>query len=175
VTSHGRITGRQETSARTLPLAFLEPAIVEAMIEGRQPIGLTPRTLKRIGMLPCSWPEQRRRPGIPNLRQRPHPPFLRLMVWPRKAPLETFPEKSAAPGKRVASPSAKTAASGASDISRKTRPFLNSRNRQPRMAGLVVGRHDSNLRQHRYERSAEDGDCSGNPRFSASLAQSGSE
>ena len=51
--------------SRTLPLAFLEPAIVEAIIEGRQPIGLTPRTLKRIGMLPCSWPEQRRRLGFP--------------------------------------------------------------------------------------------------------------
>ena len=51
--------------SRTLPLAFLEPAIIEAIIEGRQPIGLTPRTLKRIGMLPCSWPEQRRRLGFP--------------------------------------------------------------------------------------------------------------
>jgi hypothetical protein len=50
--------------SRTLPLAFLEPAIVEAVIDSRQPIGLTPRTLKRIGMLPCSWPEQRRRLGI---------------------------------------------------------------------------------------------------------------
>jgi site-specific DNA recombinase len=51
--------------SRTLPLTFLEPAIVEAIIEGRQPIGLTPRPLKRIGMLPCSWPEQRRRLGFP--------------------------------------------------------------------------------------------------------------
>jgi hypothetical protein len=51
--------------SRTLPLAFLEPAIVEAIVEGRQPIGLTPRTLERIGMLPCSWPEQRRRLGFP--------------------------------------------------------------------------------------------------------------
>src|SRR5215469_2612895 len=49
--------------SRILPLAFLEPAIIEAIVEGRQPIGLTPRTLKRIGMLPCSWPEPRRRLG----------------------------------------------------------------------------------------------------------------
>ena len=27
--------------SRTLPLAFLEPTIIEAIIEGRQPIGLT--------------------------------------------------------------------------------------------------------------------------------------
>ena len=51
--------------SRTLPLAFLEPAIVAAIMEGRQPIGLTPRTLKRTGMLPCSWPDQRRRLGFP--------------------------------------------------------------------------------------------------------------
>src|SRR5215467_13812640 len=47
--------------SRSLPLAFLESAIIEAIVEGRQPIDLTPRTLKRIGMLPCSWLEQRRR------------------------------------------------------------------------------------------------------------------
>jgi hypothetical protein len=40
--------------SRTLPLAYLEPAIVEAILDARQPIGLTPRTLKRIGMLPRS-------------------------------------------------------------------------------------------------------------------------
>ena len=32
----------------------------------RQPIGLTPRMLKRIGMLPRSWPEQRRSLGFPD-------------------------------------------------------------------------------------------------------------
>jgi hypothetical protein len=46
--------------SRTLPLAFLEPAIVEAIIEGRQPIGLTPRMLKRIGMLPGERPRVQR-------------------------------------------------------------------------------------------------------------------
>jgi site-specific DNA recombinase len=47
--------------SRTLPLAFLAPDIVEAIIEGRQPIGLTPRQLKRIGDLPHRWDDQRRR------------------------------------------------------------------------------------------------------------------
>jgi len=51
--------------SRTLPLAFLAPAIVEAIMEGRQPVGLTPRALERIGMLPCSWDDQRRRLGFP--------------------------------------------------------------------------------------------------------------
>ncbi len=46
--------------SRTLPLAFLAPDIVEAIPEGRQPIDLTPRKLKRIGTLPCRWDDQRR-------------------------------------------------------------------------------------------------------------------
>jgi site-specific DNA recombinase len=50
--------------SRTLPLAFLAPDIVEAILDGRQPIGLTPRQLKRIGALPCRWDDQRRRLGF---------------------------------------------------------------------------------------------------------------
>jgi site-specific DNA recombinase len=52
--------------SRTLPLAFLAPAIVEAILEGRQPVGLTPRGLERIGMLPHTWDDQRRRLGFPT-------------------------------------------------------------------------------------------------------------
>jgi site-specific DNA recombinase len=43
----------------TLPLAFLAPDIVEAILAGRQPIALTPRQLSRIGTLPCRWVDQR--------------------------------------------------------------------------------------------------------------------
>ena len=50
--------------SRTLPLAFLAPDIVEAVIEGRQPIGLTPRQLNRIENLPHQWIDQRRRLGF---------------------------------------------------------------------------------------------------------------
>jgi hypothetical protein len=51
--------------ADALPiLAFLAPDIVEAILDGRQPIGLTPRQLKRIGALPCRWDDQRRRLGF---------------------------------------------------------------------------------------------------------------
>jgi site-specific DNA recombinase len=50
--------------SRTLPLAFLTPDIVEAILGGRQPIDLTPRRLKRMGALPCRWAEQRRRLGF---------------------------------------------------------------------------------------------------------------
>ena len=50
--------------SRTLPLAFLAPDIVEAILEGRQPIGLTPRQLKRIGALPRRWDDQRRLLGF---------------------------------------------------------------------------------------------------------------
>jgi len=50
--------------SRTLPLAFLSPDIVEAILDGRQPVDLTPRRLTRIGVLPCRWDEQRRRCGF---------------------------------------------------------------------------------------------------------------
>lgn len=50
--------------SRTLPLAFLAPEIVEAILEGRQPIDLTPRRLKRIGTLPVRWDDQRRSLGF---------------------------------------------------------------------------------------------------------------
>jgi site-specific DNA recombinase len=50
--------------SRTLPLAFLAPDIVEAIVEGRQSIGLTPRQFKRIGVLPFRWDDQRRRLGF---------------------------------------------------------------------------------------------------------------
>ena len=43
-----------------IPLAFLAPDIVEAIIEGRQPVELTAARLKRMRHLPASWAEQRR-------------------------------------------------------------------------------------------------------------------
>ena len=44
---------------RTLNLAFLAPDIVEAILDGRQPAGLTARKLKRMSDLPLDWSEQR--------------------------------------------------------------------------------------------------------------------
>jgi hypothetical protein len=49
--------------SRSLPLAFLAPDIVEAILQGRQPVELTVLRLKRIG-LPLSWVEQRRLLGF---------------------------------------------------------------------------------------------------------------
>ncbi len=49
--------------SRTLPLAFLAPDIVIAVLEGRQPVELTPRHLKR-GVLAGSWKEQRQALGF---------------------------------------------------------------------------------------------------------------
>ena len=45
--------------SRFLPLAFLAPDIVEAILAGRQPVELTPEKLKRLRDLPKSWEEQR--------------------------------------------------------------------------------------------------------------------
>jgi hypothetical protein len=50
--------------SRTLPLAFLAPDIIEAILAGRQPIELTPRKLKQIGTLPSGWDAQRRCFGL---------------------------------------------------------------------------------------------------------------
>ena len=45
---------------RVLPLAFLAPDIVEAILGGRQPVTLTARYLKRLKPIPAMWSEQRR-------------------------------------------------------------------------------------------------------------------
>ncbi len=50
--------------SRVLPLAFLAPDIVEAIVKGRQPVALTTRYLKRLKPLPASWVEQRRLLGF---------------------------------------------------------------------------------------------------------------
>ena len=48
---------------RTIPLAFLAPDIVEAILQGRQPLGLTAEKLMR-GRLPACWEQQRRLLGF---------------------------------------------------------------------------------------------------------------
>jgi hypothetical protein len=49
----------QADVSRALPLAFLAPDIVQAILDGRQPVVLTAARLRRI-RLPHSWVEQRR-------------------------------------------------------------------------------------------------------------------
>ncbi len=51
--------------SRVLPLAFLAPDIVEAILDGRQPLNLTARDLKRLKPLPTSWAIQRQVLGFP--------------------------------------------------------------------------------------------------------------
>jgi DNA invertase Pin-like site-specific DNA recombinase len=46
--------------SRSLPLAFLAPDVVEAILQGSQPVGLVSRRLKRIAALPARWHDQRR-------------------------------------------------------------------------------------------------------------------
>jgi site-specific DNA recombinase len=48
-----------------LPLAFLSPAIVEAIAAGRQPAELTAQTLIKRVMLPLDWSSQKRVLGMP--------------------------------------------------------------------------------------------------------------
>lgn len=51
---------RRSHLSRLARLRFLAPDIVTAIIEGRQPVELTARTLLRIADLPLAWSEQRR-------------------------------------------------------------------------------------------------------------------
>ena len=51
--------------SRVLPLAFLAPDIVQTILEGRQPLNLTARDLKRLKPLPTSWADQRQVLGFP--------------------------------------------------------------------------------------------------------------
>ncbi|MBY0509252.1 MAG: hypothetical protein K2P94_03780 [Rhodospirillaceae bacterium] len=46
--------------SRALPLAFLAPSIIEAILDGKQPADLTAERLRRMAQLPHSWDEQRR-------------------------------------------------------------------------------------------------------------------
>ena len=50
--------------SRVLPLAFLAPDIVEAILDGRQPPELTAARLKRMRNLPLDWQQQRRYLGF---------------------------------------------------------------------------------------------------------------
>jgi len=50
--------------SRILPLAFLAPDIVEAILAGSQPIGLTANRLKRLSPLPADWADQQRMLGF---------------------------------------------------------------------------------------------------------------
>ncbi|MBI2719074.1 MAG: recombinase family protein [Rhizobiales bacterium] len=52
--------------SRLLPLAFLAPDIVEAIIAGRQPLELTTTHLKRFESLPLDWQQQRNVLGFPT-------------------------------------------------------------------------------------------------------------
>ncbi len=49
---------------KALKLAFLAPDIVQAIIEGRQPVDLTAARLMRLSNLPASWEDQRRLLGF---------------------------------------------------------------------------------------------------------------
>jgi hypothetical protein len=50
--------------SRFLPLVFLAPDIVEAILAGVQPVELIPEKLKRLRNLPKSWEEQRQLLGF---------------------------------------------------------------------------------------------------------------
>jgi hypothetical protein len=67
--------------SRLLPLAFLAPDIVEAILEGQQPVELTADRLKRMTPVPLAWSEQRKALGFEGL-----PAFK---FWRRKPATET--------------------------------------------------------------------------------------
>ena len=53
--------------SRSLQLAFLAPDLVEAILDGTQPVALTPERLKRALELPLLWHEQRAMLGVGEL------------------------------------------------------------------------------------------------------------
>ena len=50
--------------SRQLPLAFLAPGIVDAILQGRQPVGLTAKSLLRVAEVPCDWDSQAKALGF---------------------------------------------------------------------------------------------------------------
>ncbi len=54
----------QGDASRVMRLGLLAPDIVEAILDGRQPVELTAASLKRIGELPNSWRAQRKALGF---------------------------------------------------------------------------------------------------------------
>jgi len=59
--------GSENDVSRFLPLAFLAPDIVEAIIAGEHPPDLSAERLKRLRSLPHSWAEQRQSLGFAQL------------------------------------------------------------------------------------------------------------
>ncbi|NNE89320.1 MAG: recombinase family protein, partial [Silicimonas sp.] len=57
---------RSGSVSRILPLAWLAPEISVAILEGRQPVNLTAKSLRSLRALPLSWKEQRRILGFPH-------------------------------------------------------------------------------------------------------------
>ena len=45
--------------SRNIRFAFLAPDIVDAILDGRQPVDLTTETLRRLPQLPADWESQR--------------------------------------------------------------------------------------------------------------------
>lgn len=50
--------------ARVIRLGFLAPDIVTAILDGRQPVGLTANKLANDSRLPIAWPEQHQALGF---------------------------------------------------------------------------------------------------------------
>ena len=75
VQSIAAIAAREEICAgdvsRFLPLAFLSPQIVAAILEGRQPVEMTSETLKRMPTLPLDWDDQHSALGFDSQAHRP--------------------------------------------------------------------------------------------------------
>jgi len=64
VASFSELAAREQIDGRylrrILPLAFLAPGIVRAIVEGRQPLDLTAKALVRRTVLPLDWQQQKR-------------------------------------------------------------------------------------------------------------------
>ena len=124
--------------SRTLPLAFLAPVIIEAIMEGRQLVALT-RPGRSSGSECCPVPGTISAAAWASpCKGTPYFSIPRLMVWTREPPVETFAGK--APHEVENGVSAYRGRRHRRYKSRKRRPLLKSRNGRPAWRDWVVGR-----------------------------------
>ncbi|SLN71891.1 hypothetical protein [Oceanibacterium hippocampi] len=86
--------------SRLLPLAFLAPDIVEAILDGRLPPEFTARSLRALRPIPADWTKRRALPGFPPAACASDHHRDMPLSGPRQGPPETSAVLARRPGER---------------------------------------------------------------------------